>query len=121
MSALIPTSGGVPVSIQGISEKEVSVSMKISGDALRENKFILYAGPKEYDRLASYHKYLEESIDFGWFILEVGSPFDWLPNRYSMSFDLSTTSLKTTGSRLFFSLFLSKSYFILLREKVLSP
>jgi YidC/Oxa1 family membrane protein insertase len=76
MSALIPEGAGVPVSVQGISETEVSVSMKIAGDARREDKFILYAGPKEYDRLASYHKYLEEAIDFGWFIF--GS---WLPVR----------------------------------------
>ncbi len=76
MSALIPVGGGVPVSVQGFSETEVSASMKIAGGALREDKFILYAGPKEYDRLASYNKYLEEAIDFGWFIF--GS---WLPVR----------------------------------------
>lgn len=76
MSALIPIGAGVPVSIQGLSETEVSTSMKIAGGALRDDKFILYAGPKEYDRLASYGKYLEESIDFGWFIF--GS---WLPVR----------------------------------------
>ena len=76
MSALVPDASGVSVSIQGISETEVSASMKIPGEAFREDKFILYAGPKEYDRLASYNKYLEESIDFGWFIF--GS---WLPVR----------------------------------------
>jgi YidC/Oxa1 family membrane protein insertase len=76
MSVLIPTGAAVPVSVQGVSETEVSVAMKIPGEALREDKFILYAGPKEYDRLVSYHKYLEESIDFGWFIF--GS---WLPVR----------------------------------------
>ncbi len=76
MSALIPTGAGVAVSVQGISETEVSASMKISGETMREDKFILYAGPKEYDRLASYNKYLEESIDFGWFLF--GS---WLPVR----------------------------------------
>jgi YidC/Oxa1 family membrane protein insertase len=76
MSALIPVGGGVPVSVQGFSETEVSASMKIAGGALRDDRFILYAGPKEYDRLASYNKYLEESIDFGWFIF--GS---WLPVR----------------------------------------
>ncbi|MBI3358992.1 MAG: membrane protein insertase YidC [Nitrospirae bacterium] len=76
MSALIPTGGGVPVSVQGIADTEISASIKIPGDPLREDKFILYAGPKEYDRLVSYHKFLEESIDFGWFIF--GS---WLPVR----------------------------------------
>jgi YidC/Oxa1 family membrane protein insertase len=69
MSALMPVSdGGVAVAVRGISEKEVAASVKVSGTSAREQKFILYAGPKEYDRLASYHKYLEEAIDFGWFI-----------------------------------------------------
>jgi YidC/Oxa1 family membrane protein insertase len=54
--------------VQGISEKEVAASVKVPGASAREQKFILYAGPKEYDRLTSYHKYLEEAIDFGWFI-----------------------------------------------------
>jgi len=76
MSALIPTGTGGPVSVQGISDTEVSTSMKIAGDTARESNFILYAGPKEYDRLASYNKYLEEAIDFGWFLF--GS---WLPVR----------------------------------------
>ncbi len=76
MSALIPVGAGGSVSVQGISPTEVLASVRVPGEALREDKFILYAGPKEYDRLASYHKFLEESIDFGWFIF--GS---WLPVR----------------------------------------
>ncbi len=74
----VPDGVGI-VSVQGISEQEISASIQIppppSGNS-REETFILYAGPKEYDRLAGYGKYLEESIDFGWFIY--GS---WLPVR----------------------------------------
>ena len=64
------------VGVHRFSEQEVSASIHIPQALQREDKFILYAGPKEYDRLASYHTFLEESIDFGWFIF--GS---WLPVR----------------------------------------
>ncbi len=73
MSAIIPNEPGI-VSVQGFGDQEVSASIQIPAGG--KQQFILYAGPKEYDRLASYHKYLEESIDFGWFIY--GS---WLPVR----------------------------------------
>ncbi len=78
MSALLPVNKADSmgsVSVQGISEKEVSASISVP-PGTRERQFTLYAGPKEYDRLASYNNYLEESIDFGWFIY--GS---WLPVR----------------------------------------
>ena len=65
-----------PVAVHRFSEQEVSASIHLPSGTGREDKFILYAGPKEYDRLASYHTFLEESIDFGWFIF--GS---WLPVR----------------------------------------
>ncbi|MEK7748063.1 MAG: membrane protein insertase YidC [Nitrospirota bacterium] len=69
MSAFMPvSSASFPISVQGISETEVAAAIKIAGDSSRDDKWILYAGPKEYDRLASYNKYLEEAIDFGWFI-----------------------------------------------------
>jgi YidC/Oxa1 family membrane protein insertase len=45
------------------------------GDATG-SEYLLYAGPKEYDRLTALRVELEESIDFGWFI--AGS---WLPVR----------------------------------------
>ncbi len=74
MGAIIPAQARA-VSVQGFAEKEVSAQVHIPSEQ-KEERFILYAGPKEYDRLASYHNYLEESIDFGWFIY--GS---WLPVR----------------------------------------
>jgi YidC/Oxa1 family membrane protein insertase len=67
---------GVPtVSVQGVSEHEFSTSVRIPANQ-KKAAFTLYAGPKEYDRLVSYRQYLEEAIDFGWFIH--GS---WLPVR----------------------------------------
>jgi YidC/Oxa1 family membrane protein insertase len=63
------------ISVQGFSKEEVSAAIHVPSGS-QEIKLTLYAGPKEYDRLASYHNYMEESIDFGWFIY--GS---WLPVR----------------------------------------
>jgi YidC/Oxa1 family membrane protein insertase len=34
----------------------------------RDYRISLYAGPKEYDRLKALNAFLEEAIDFGWFI-----------------------------------------------------
>ena len=34
----------------------------------KTEKIILYAGPKEYERLKALQAHLEETIDFGWFI-----------------------------------------------------
>ncbi|MBI5408225.1 MAG: membrane protein insertase YidC [Nitrospirae bacterium] len=39
--------------------------------------FILYAGPKEYDRLKKLNKGLEHIIDFGWFSI-VAMPLFWV-------------------------------------------
>ncbi|NOZ69616.1 MAG: membrane protein insertase YidC, partial [Deferribacteres bacterium] len=42
-----------------------------------EHKFILYAGPKEYDRLKQLNAGLEHIIDFGWFSI-VAMPLFWV-------------------------------------------
>ncbi len=39
--------------------------------------FILYAGPKEYDRLKNLNKGLEHIVDFGWFTV-VAMPLFWV-------------------------------------------
>jgi YidC/Oxa1 family membrane protein insertase len=39
--------------------------------------FILYAGPKEYDRLKSLNRGLEHIVDFGWFTV-VAMPLFWV-------------------------------------------
>ncbi|MBI3804023.1 MAG: membrane protein insertase YidC [Nitrospirae bacterium] len=57
-------------------EKQIRVDLKLPSAQADQKNLALYAGPKEYDRLASLGVHLEESIDFGWFI--VGS---WLPVR----------------------------------------
>ncbi len=42
-----------------------------------KHNFILYAGPKEYDRLKSFDVGLEHMIDFGWFAF-VAMPLFWV-------------------------------------------
>ncbi len=76
ISAIIPKPNNEnklgPVSVRKEGENLLEVTVKIP----KKTSFSIYAGPKEYDRLASLKVYLEESIDFGWFI--AGS---WLPVR----------------------------------------
>lgn len=65
-----------PVAIRKEGEKQIRVDLKIPAGQTPSKTLGLYAGPKEYDRLVGLGVHLEESIDFGWFI--VGS---WLPVR----------------------------------------
>jgi YidC/Oxa1 family membrane protein insertase len=62
-AALIPLS-----SYQGVSvwkEKDsAEIAFKLKP---QDHNFILYAGPKEYDRLKRLHSGLENIVDFGWF------------------------------------------------------
>lgn len=77
IGALIPkekgSSGTILVRKEG--EHEIAVDLK-TVSAKGSRSFLLYAGPKELDRLADLGVQLEDSIDFGWFIY--GS---WLPVR----------------------------------------
>ncbi len=80
ISALIPALASTP------SEKGIKkIHLYKEGDrAVRadvslpqgSSSFTLYAGPKEYDRLSAFKNYLEETIDFGWFLWD-----SWLPVR----------------------------------------
>jgi len=65
-----------PVSVFKNKENEIETRINFSIKGGEKRGFSLYAGPKEYERLSRFKVYLEESIDFGWFI--TGS---WLPVR----------------------------------------
>lgn len=65
-----------PVSVRKVNDNQFDVDIKISPKNGETLSFILYAGPKEHERLSKFKVYMEESIDFGWFI--AGS---WLPVR----------------------------------------
>ncbi len=78
ISALIPKEAGQigPVSVEKEGAQQIRVDLKVPADQAGQKTLALYAGPKEYDRLAQIGVGLEQSIDFGWFIM--GS---WLPVR----------------------------------------
>lgn len=78
ISAFVPKEVGQagPVSVEKEGEQQIRADLIIPADKAGQNMLALYAGPKEYDRLAQIGAGLEGSIDFGWFIM--GS---WLPVR----------------------------------------
>ena len=83
IGALAPVGQAGAVTAHYLGDQQIAVDFAISNGAggakaggANEAAFLLYAGPKEYDRLTATGLQLEESIDFGWFI--AGS---WLPVR----------------------------------------
>lgn len=79
ISALIPKEVGQTsaVTVEKEGAQQIRVDLKIPADQASQKQFGIYAGPKEYDRLAQIGAGLQESIDFGWFIM--GS---WAPVRF---------------------------------------
>lgn len=79
ISALIPKEVGQTsaVTVEKEGAQQIRVDLKIPADQASQKQFGIYAGPKEYDRLAHIGAGLQESIDFGWFIM--GS---WAPVRF---------------------------------------
>lgn len=73
------TAAAVPITSVGevVAEKigeSVAVSLKITQV---QSKFLLYAGPKEYDRLKALNVGLDDIIDYGWFSA-VAKPLFWV-------------------------------------------
>lgn len=69
IAALIPSTPTATVLAERFGEKRVSIGLRepaaVDGKPVTVR---LYAGPKEYDRLAELQIGLQETIDFGWFI-----------------------------------------------------
>jgi YidC/Oxa1 family membrane protein insertase len=69
VTTLIPKAPSSTVVAERFGENRVSIGLRETapgdGKALSAR---LYAGPKEYDRLAAMQIGLQETIDFGWFI-----------------------------------------------------
>ena len=69
LAALIPQDAAGTIVARKLADQEVTVGVRHSPTTPPQAyTYRLYAGPKEYDRLRSYHLNLEETIDFGWFI-----------------------------------------------------
>lgn len=69
LAALIPAAPTSTVVAERLGEQRVTMGLRQSEPADGQPvAFRLYAGPKEYDRLAGLKIGLQETIDFGWFI-----------------------------------------------------
>jgi len=73
LSAFIPQGGNYRVQVTKEGEQnshEVIVGLEgIPSGEKTDARLLLYAGPKEYDALKVLGVHLEETIDFGWFIM----------------------------------------------------
>ncbi len=67
ISSIIPKTLEKSVVIKKIGEDKVSTSIRINAADTKEKSFILYAGPKEFDRLSNLKVGLEQTVEFGWF------------------------------------------------------
>src|ERR1700693_994693 len=70
LSALIPKNEGLKTIVKSLKENEVTVGAVVAPGkaAISQESFVLYAGPKKLSDLSSLHIFLEETVDFGWFI-----------------------------------------------------
>lgn len=69
VTTLIPSAPSSTVVAERFGENRVTIGLRETAPA--DGKAMtarLYAGPKEYDRLAAMQLGLQETIDFGWFI-----------------------------------------------------
>ena len=72
----------------------------VSAGGKIDNRFILYAGPKENDRLKTYNVSLEKIIDFGWFdflarpLFKVLKLFYKFTHNYGISIIILTVIIK---------------------------
>lgn len=76
ISAIIPVSKVNRVVIKKGGEKDVQSTIEVPEG--QKASFMLYAGPKEYERLKAFGVGLDSSIAFGWFIVWDLSVISWL-------------------------------------------
>lgn len=76
ISALIPRDKINKVVIVKTSDQDVQSKIEVADG--KKASFILYSGPKEYNRLKSFGVGLDETISFGWFIIWELSPISWM-------------------------------------------
>jgi len=77
-SALIPKNGIDTGKISQNTDNKMSVGLQLINDNSQSihGEMLIFAGPKEENRLRSYKVHLENTIDYGWF----GNTFSFLVN-----------------------------------------
>lgn len=73
ISALVPRTGALGASVWK-EGNTAEIALKLSPE---KQGLLLYAGPKEYDRLKALNVRLEHAVDFGWFSI-VAMPLFWV-------------------------------------------
>lgn len=85
MAGLVPLSqiGAVEARAAGKGDAALpDVTLSLAGNGPVTAKFLLYAGPKEYDRLAALKVGLEDIVDYGWFKLFAKPMFHFMNMLY---------------------------------------
>jgi len=76
IAAIIPESKASKAIVRKMGDKDIQSTIEFPEG--QRATFILYAGPKEYERLKSFGVGLDSSISFGWFIVWDLSIIRWL-------------------------------------------
>ena len=80
ISAIIPSEPGIGAQVQSelINEKPI-YNTEITQSSNSNNRFSVYLGPLDYDRLSDFNVGLEESVDLGWALFRpIGQVISWL-------------------------------------------
>jgi len=131
IAAAVPTGASAAV-IRRTSDTTINTSVEFSsagpGSVVRH--LVLYAGPKEHQRLRSLGVGLEETVDFGWFIYGSWAIVRWIakPLFHILQFLHSFTGnygvaiiLLTVGVRVLFIPLTHKSYRSMKDMQALQP
>ena len=80
ISAIIPSEPGIGAQVQSelINEKPI-YNTEITQSSNSNNRFTVYLGPLDYDRLSDFNVGLEENVDLGWALFRpIGQVISWL-------------------------------------------
>jgi len=80
ISAIIPSEPGIGAQVQSelINEKPI-YNTEITQSSNSNNRFTVYLGPLDYDRLSNFNVGLEENVDLGWALFRpIGQVISWL-------------------------------------------
>ncbi|MBI3597317.1 MAG: membrane protein insertase YidC [Nitrospirae bacterium] len=131
IAAAIPTAASAAV-VSRTSETVINtaVEFKLAGPGSSIKHLVLYAGPKEHQRLKALGVGLEETVDFGWFIYGSWAIVRWIakPLFHILQFLHSFTGnygvaiiLLTIGVRILFIPLTHKSYRSMKDMQALQP
>ncbi|MDH4101703.1 MAG: membrane protein insertase YidC, partial [Nitrospirota bacterium] len=87
MAALVPQSQISLLDVSAVGTGDAALpdlTVALTGSGAVTAKFLLYVGPKQYDRLAALKVGLEDIIDYGWFKLFAKPMFHFMQFLYGI-------------------------------------